>query len=79
MDSPRTITSADICSSAIAPASLYLLHPCSRRQPLLRRLKRLLLELYYRPSMALCNIRIHYIPVDYAGAIAWTRRTQNIS
>ncbi len=26
--------------------------------------------LYYRPSMALCNICIHHIPVDYAGGRA---------
>jgi len=26
--------------------------------------------LYYTPSMALCNICIHHIPVDYAGGRA---------
>jgi hypothetical protein len=44
--------------SATAPALLYLLRPCSRRQLLLRCLKRLLLVLYYTPSMALCNLCI---------------------
>jgi hypothetical protein len=33
------------------------------RQLLLRRLERLLLVLYYRPSMALCIFCIHYIHV----------------
>jgi len=28
--------------------------------------------LYYRPSMALCNICIHHIHVDYAGGRAPT-------
>jgi len=28
--------------------------------------------LYYRPSMALCNICIYHIPVDYAGGRALT-------